>query len=150
MSTSNSPTWVAGFKSDYDKLFVKKWSSYLGAVLLVLVIVGLMVNGMVWGVFGGVKFWGDWFNNFIGLGPLLGLPRELNSVWLHSMSLMNITLVPGLISAQRCASSIPSISGMTMSDSSKSKRWRSSRGSAAVPRSTAATSKPAFSSARVR
>ena len=99
MSTTNGPKWVAGFKSDYDKLFVKKWSSYLGAVLLLLVILGLMINGMVWGVFGGVKFWGDRFNNLIGLGPWLGLPPELSSVWLHSMSLMNINLVLGAFCA---------------------------------------------------
>lgn len=74
MIQEQSPKWLAGFRSDYDKLFVKKWSSYMGAVLLMMVILGLMINGMVWGVFGGVKFWGDWFNNFIGLGPFLGLP----------------------------------------------------------------------------
>jgi len=95
MNDFTSAKCVAGFRSDYDKLFVKKWSSYMGAVLLVLVILGLMVNGMVWGVFGGVKFWGDWVNNLIGLGPLLGVPSELDSFWMHRMSLMNITLVLG-------------------------------------------------------
>lgn len=99
MSTSNSPKWIAGFKSDYDKLFVKKWSSYMGAVLLVFVILGLMVNGLVWGVFGGVKFWGDMFNNWIGLGPILGVPHELDSFWMHRMSLMNTTLVLGAFCA---------------------------------------------------
>ncbi len=34
MSTANGSKWGAGFRSDYDKLFVKKWSSYLGTVLL--------------------------------------------------------------------------------------------------------------------
>ena len=97
--TGIGPKWIAGFKADYDKLFVRQWSSYMGAVLLVLVILGLMVNGMVWGVFGGVKFWGDWFNNLIGLGPLLGVPHELESFWLHRMSLMNITLVLGAFCA---------------------------------------------------
>lgn len=95
MSALTSAKWVTGFKSDYDKLFVKKWSSYMGAVLLVLVILGLMINGLVWGVFGGVKFWGDWVNNLIGLGPLLGVPAELDSFWMHRMSLMNTTLVLG-------------------------------------------------------
>jgi uncharacterized membrane protein YedE/YeeE len=99
MSQGNSSRWVAGFRADYEKLFVKKWSSYLGAVLLVLVILSLMINGMVWGVFGGVKFWGDGFNHFIGLAPWLGLPAERNSVWLHSMSLMNINLVLGAFCA---------------------------------------------------
>ena len=95
MPIKSSPQWLAGFQSDYEKFFVKKWSSYLGAVLLMMAIMGLMINGMVWGVFGGVKFWGDWFNNFIGLGPWLGLPGDRGSVLLHSMSLMNITLVLG-------------------------------------------------------
>ncbi len=99
MAVTTSAKWKAGFKSDYDKLFVKKWSSYMGAVLLVLVILGLMVNGLVWGVFGGVKFWGDWINNLIGLGPLLGVPAELDSFWSHRMSLMNTTLVIGSFSA---------------------------------------------------
>lgn len=95
MADSTSARWKAGFKSDYDKIFVKKWSSYMGAVLLVLVILGLMVNGLVWGVFGGVKFWGDWINNLLGLGPVLGVPAELDSFWSHRMSLMNTTLVLG-------------------------------------------------------
>ena len=99
MSPTSTPRWVAGFKADYEKLFVKKWSSYLGAVLLILVILGLMVNGMVWGVFGGVKFWGDWINNAIGLGPLLGVPTELDSFFMHRMSLMNTTLVLGAFCA---------------------------------------------------
>lgn len=99
MIQQQNPKWLAGFKSDYDKFFVKKWSSYMGAVLLMMAVLGLMINGMVWGVFGGVKFWGDWFNNFIGLGPLLGLPSERGSVWLHSMSLMNINLVLGAFCA---------------------------------------------------
>ena len=60
-----------------------------------LVIIGLMINGLFWGVFGGVKFWGDWFNNLIGLGPLLGVPQELDSFLMHRMSLMNIMLVLG-------------------------------------------------------
>ena len=99
MSTTNHSQWIAGFKADYDKFFVKKWSTYMGAVLLMVVTLGLMVNGMVWGVFGGVKFWGDWFNHLIGLGPLLGLPGERSSFWLHSMSLMNINLVLGAFCA---------------------------------------------------
>ena len=99
MPSSSTPRWAAGFKADYEKLFVKKWSSYMGAVLLIVVILGLMVNGMVWGVFGGVKFWGDWINNTIGLGPLLGVPAELDSFFMHRMSLMNTTLVLGAFCA---------------------------------------------------
>ena len=95
MSTENGSAWLAGFKADFETIFVEDWSPYLGGILLVLVIIGLMINGLFWGVFGGVKFWGDWFNNLIGLGPLLGVPQELDSFLMHRMSLMNIMLVLG-------------------------------------------------------
>lgn len=89
----------AGFRTDYEKVFVKPWSPYFGALLLVLVVVGLMVTGQVWGVFGGVKFWGDRINQALGLGPLLGLPAELDGLLWHRMSLMNLTLVLGAFAA---------------------------------------------------
>ena len=95
MSAESGSSWLAGFKADYETIFVEDWSPYLGGILLVLVIIGLMINGLFWGVFGGVKFWGDWFNNLIGLGPLLGVPQELDSFLMHRMSLMNIMLVLG-------------------------------------------------------
>ena len=67
MSTESGSSWLAGFKADYEDIFVKEWSPYVGSILLVLVIIGLMISGLFWGVFGGVKFWGDWINNLIGL-----------------------------------------------------------------------------------
>ena len=91
--------WRAGFRADYQAIFVEEWSPFVGAILLVLTIVGLMLSGLVWGVFGGVKFWGDWFNNLIGLGPLLGIPQELDGWLMHRMSLMNIMLVLGAFAA---------------------------------------------------
>ena len=91
--------WQAGFKSDYQHIFVDEWSPYLGAILLMLVIISLMVSGLFWGVFGGLKLWGDWFNSLIGLAPALGLPDKPEGPLLHRMSLMNITLVLGAFCA---------------------------------------------------
>lgn len=99
MSSDSETGWLAGFKADYEKIFVEEWSPFVGAMLLVLVIIGLMTSGLVWGVFGGVKFWGDWFNNLIGLGPLLGVPHDLDSFTMHRMSLMNIMLLLGAFAA---------------------------------------------------
>lgn len=99
MSSNDEPGWLAGFKADYQTIFVEEWSPFVGAMLLVLVIIALMLSGLVWGVFGGVKFWGDWFNNLIGLGPLLGISQELDGFLMHRMSLMNIMLVVGAFSA---------------------------------------------------
>ncbi len=93
------PAWLAGFKADYETVFVAGWSPYLGSILLVMVILGLMTSGLFWGVFGGLKLWGDWLNRLIGLGGALQLPETLEEPLLHRMSLMNITLVLGAFSA---------------------------------------------------
>jgi hypothetical protein len=76
---------LSGLREDYQRIFVDEWSPYLGAILLVIVASSLTASGLFWGVFGGLKLWGDWFNNFIGLGPLLGIK--------------DITLVLGAFSA---------------------------------------------------
>jgi len=92
-------TWRNGFKADYERIFVEPWSPYLGAILLVMVILGLMISGLFWGVFGGLKLWGDWFNSTIGLDEALKLKSELDSPLMHRMSLMNITLLSGAFAA---------------------------------------------------
>ncbi len=91
--------WLAGLREDYEQIFVKGWSPYLGAILLVIVTSALISSGLFWGVYGGLKLWGDWFNNFIGLGPLLGIKNELQSPLLHRISLMDLTLVIGAFCA---------------------------------------------------
>ncbi len=99
MSSDNNAGWLAGFREDYQTIFVEEWSPFVGAILLVVTIIGLMLNDMVWGVFGGVRFWGDWLNNLLGLGPLLGIPQNLDGIFMHRMSLMNIMLVSGAFTA---------------------------------------------------
>lgn len=96
MSGESSPSWL---KADYKSIFVEEWSPYFGATLLVIIMAVLMGSGLFWGVFGGVKLWGDYFNNFIGLGPLLGVKPELDSPLMHRISLMDITLVLGAFAA---------------------------------------------------
>ena len=99
MSGEGGRLWLAGFKTDYESIFVEDWSPYFGSVLLVMVIIGLMISGLFWGVFGGLKLWGDWFNTAIGLGPLVGVPEHLDGPFMHRLSLMNITLVIGAFCA---------------------------------------------------
>jgi uncharacterized protein len=96
---SREPSVWKGFGDDYGKVFVKPWSPYVGAMLLATVVIALMVSGSVWGVFGGVKFWGDHINNLLGLGAPLGIPKELGGLLDHRMSLMNITLLIGAFAA---------------------------------------------------
>ncbi|MGP1676710.1 MAG: YeeE/YedE thiosulfate transporter family protein [Burkholderiales bacterium] len=94
----NAP-WRSGFKADYQRIFVEPWSPYVGAILLVIVILGLMISGLFWGVFGGLKLWGDWFNSAIGLGEALKINTELDNPLLHRTSLMDITLLMGAFAA---------------------------------------------------
>ena len=56
-SRAASPRWLTGLREDFAQIFVEEWSPYLGAPLLVLVAAVLMVNGLFWGVFGGLKLW---------------------------------------------------------------------------------------------
>ena len=99
MSGDSGAGFLGRFKPDYDSVFVEEWPAYLGGIMVVLVILGLMVSGLFWGVFGGLKLWGDWVNHFLGLAPLLGIPEQLESPLLHRMSIMNITMVIGAFTA---------------------------------------------------
>ena len=99
MSDDSGPAWIKGFKEDYKLIFINAWSPYLGATLLVIILAVLMGSGLFWGVFGGIKLWGDYLNNAIGLGPLLGIKPDLENVLMHRISLMDITLVIGAFSA---------------------------------------------------
>lgn len=86
---------VTGLKQDYKAVFVEPWSAYTGAVMLVIIMAVLMGSGLFWGVFGGIKLWGDYLNNAIGLGGILGIKEQLESPLMHRISLMNITLLLG-------------------------------------------------------
>ncbi len=88
-----------GFQEDHKAVFVDEWSPYFGAMALVTVVVVLMINGLFWGVFGGIRLWGDWFNEFIGLNALLGNKPHLENPLTHRISLLNITLLLGSFSA---------------------------------------------------
>ena len=99
MSDGSGPVWLEGLKEDYKSIFIDEWSPYLGAVALVVVMAVLMGSGLFWGVFGGIKLWGDYLNNAVGLGALLGIKPQLEDIFMHRISLLDITLVIGAFSA---------------------------------------------------
>lgn len=86
-------------KSDYQTIFVEEWSPYLAAVLLVVISSVLVASGGFWGVYGGIKNWGDWFNAFIGLGDLLNISKDLSHPLENRISILNMCLVIGAFSA---------------------------------------------------
>jgi uncharacterized membrane protein YedE/YeeE len=83
----------------FDATFTRSWSPYAGAIMILLLCLGLMQQGLFWGVFGGLKLWGDHLNSFIGLAPLLGISDDLPDPFMHRISLMNIVLFIGALSA---------------------------------------------------
>jgi uncharacterized protein len=100
----SAPAWAHAFVEDFKAVFVTQWSPFLGVALLVLVNLALIASGNFWGVFAGVRLWGDYFNNFIGLGPLLGIAPTLEDPLMHRISVMNIALLLGAFAAALLAS----------------------------------------------
>ena len=98
-NSTNKRVWLKGFQEDYKTVFVEPWSANTGAIALVILMAVLMGSGLFWGVFGGIKLWGDYLNNAIGLGSLLGIKEQLESPLIHRISLMNIALLLGAFSA---------------------------------------------------
>ncbi len=98
-SLTRPPRWLAGLRADYEHIFVDSWSPYVGVILMVLIIAVLMVSGLFWGIYGGLKLWGDWLNWALGFGPLLNMKSAPESPLLDRMSLMNMTLVLGAFAA---------------------------------------------------
>ena len=91
--------WRAGLREDWRSLAVESWPAYLGAILLLFLILLLLVKGGFWGIFGGLRLWGDWLNNLVGLGPALGIKPELEAPLAHRMSLLNLSIVAGALAA---------------------------------------------------
>lgn len=89
------PDWFDGLREDGAKVFFEQWSPYVAALALVIIVVALMGQKVFWGVFGGFKLWGDYFNTLIGLAPALGIAEDLDSLIMHKISLMNIALIIG-------------------------------------------------------
>lgn len=96
---SRLPQWIKGFQEDYHKVFVEEWSPYFGFMLLVALVMVLMASGLFWGVFGGLRLWGDHLNQLIGLGAFLGISEQLKSPLEDQMSVMNIGLLLGAFAA---------------------------------------------------
>ncbi len=90
---------LSQIKHEYQSIMVDEWSPYVGALLLVLVSSVLVASGGFWGVYGGIKNWGDWFNTFIGLGGVLNISDQLSSPLENRISIMNLCLVIGAFAA---------------------------------------------------
>ena len=98
-TTAPTPRRLVELPWNYQTIFVREWSPYFGAVVIVAIALALMASGFFWGVFGGLKLLGNYINNLIGLGPLLGIKSELESPLMHRVAILDICLVLGAFSA---------------------------------------------------
>lgn len=92
-------SFSGSLRQEYERFFIQEWSPYIGAVMMVVVGTALLASGAFWGVYGGLKNWGDWFNTLIGLNGLLNIPDNLESPLSNRISIMDICLVLGAFSA---------------------------------------------------
>ncbi len=90
---------LSQIKKDYQTIFVDEWSPYLAAVFLVVITSVLVASGGFWGVYGGIKNWGDWLNLSIGLGDMLNISKDLTPPLENRISILNLCLVIGAFSA---------------------------------------------------
>jgi uncharacterized membrane protein YedE/YeeE len=86
-------------RQEYERFFMQEWSPYIGAVMMVVVATTLLASGAFWGVYGGLKNWGDWINTLVGLNGLLNIPDNLESPLSNRISIMDICLILGAFSA---------------------------------------------------
>ena len=87
-------------KVEFEEVLVEPWSLYLAAVMIAMISTWLLVSGFYWGVFGGIRNWGDWVNVGLGFDGVLAIDaRRLATPWMHHTSLMNVCLVVGSFAA---------------------------------------------------
>ena len=66
------------FRKGYERLFEKQWPIWIGGLLLGMGNVFLFAFDRPWTVSNGVRNWGDWFFNEIGLIKINVLPPNRN------------------------------------------------------------------------
>lgn len=83
----------------YERVLVRPWSPYAGALSVVAIVGWLLTQDLFWGVVGGLRLWGDHLNQALGLGAVLGLDAPLPSPLHQRLSLMDVSLVLGAAAA---------------------------------------------------
>ena len=67
------------FRKGYERIFEKQWPIWIGGLLLGMGNVFLFAFDRPWTVSNGVRNWGDWLFNEIGLIKINVLPPNLFS-----------------------------------------------------------------------
>ncbi|MGN7613836.1 YeeE/YedE thiosulfate transporter family protein [Magnetococcales bacterium HHB-1] len=89
-------TWTSPFNTVYNTLrepFQTSWLPNSGALLLVLAVAVLLINGEYWGVFAGFRYTGDAINQFLGLSSFFGTPEHLGDPLNHRIFVSDMVLI---------------------------------------------------------
>ena len=84
----------AAFASGYAKVFGQQWPVWIGGVLFGALNVFLFAFDKPWSAADGVRNWGDWFFNSVGMAD-----REIITPYLYSTSVLNFGIIGGALAA---------------------------------------------------
>jgi uncharacterized membrane protein YedE/YeeE len=94
-SEQQQPETLRGALSGgYAKIFGQQWPVWIGGVLFGAINVFLFAFDKPWSAADGVRNWGDWFFNSVGLAD-----REIITPYLYSTSVLNFGIVGGALAA---------------------------------------------------
>ncbi len=96
-------------KEGYDLAFGQQWPLWLGGILIGLLSILTFAWSRPWGVFGGVKAWGDWLFNVVGLYHDHGVDPVTSSSSILSFGLIFGAFGSALLSRQFAIRSAPRI-----------------------------------------
>jgi uncharacterized membrane protein YedE/YeeE len=84
----------AALAAGYAKIFGQQWPVWVGGVLFGAINVFLFAFDKPWSAADGVRNWGDWFFNSLGLAE-----REIITPSLYSTSVLNFGIIGGALAA---------------------------------------------------
>jgi uncharacterized membrane protein YedE/YeeE len=84
----------AALADGYAKVFGQQWPVWIGGVLFGAINVFLFAFDKPWSAADGVRNWGDWFFNSVGVTD-----REIITPYLYSTSVLNFGIIGGALAA---------------------------------------------------
>jgi len=87
-------TVAAALASGYAKVFGQQWPVWIGGVLFGAINVFLFAFDKPWSAADGVRNWGDWFFNSVGVAD-----RVIITPYLYSTSVLNFGIIGGALAA---------------------------------------------------
>jgi uncharacterized membrane protein YedE/YeeE len=86
--------FIHALRGDYAALFSKQWPAWIGGLLLALINILLFAYEKPWSAADGVRSWGNWVFNSLGITDITIIPP-----YLYSTSLLNFGVIAGAFAA---------------------------------------------------